>query len=120
MTVKHVEDIPRETVTAGTGTYRQVLIGPSEAPHFAMRRFMMEPGGGMPKHDNTVEHQQYVLQGQARVGIGDEVFEVKPGDVVYIPAGIPHWYQAVGDESFEFLCIVPNLPDEIRILNSGT
>ena len=117
MTVKHARNIPRVTVTVGTHTERQVLIGPDEAPHFAMRRFIMEPGGGMPAHTNTVEHEQYVLRGRAKIGIGDEVVEVEEDDVVFIPAGTPHWYRAEGDEPFEFICVVPNRPDEIQLLD---
>ena len=120
MTVKRVADVASEPVNAGTGTRRQVLIGPDEAPSFAMRRFIMEPGGGMPKHTNTVEHEQYVLTGQARIGIGDDVVDVGPGSVVYIPAGTPHWYAVEGDERFEFLCVVPNRPDRIEIIDETT
>ena len=116
MAVRNADSIPSETVKAGTGTVRQVLIGADEAPNFAMRRFIMQPGGGMPKHTNAVEHEQYVLRGRARIGIGDEVLEVREDDVVYIPAGVPHWYEVEGAEPFEFICIVPNAPDKIDIL----
>ena len=109
-------ELPRETVTSGTSTTRQVLIGPQEAPNFAMRKFTMDPGGGMPPHTNTVEHEQYVLRGRARIGLGENVVEVKEGDVLFIPAGLPHWYQALGDEPFEFLCVVPNGPDRIELV----
>lgn len=115
MSVKHADEIPVEAVRAGTDTTRQVLISPTEGPHFAMRRFRMEPGGGMPRHTNTVEHEQYVLRGRARVAIGDEVIQVSADDVVFIPAGVPHSYEALGDEPFEFLCVVPNLPDRIEL-----
>jgi quercetin dioxygenase-like cupin family protein len=114
--LKHSEEIPRESVANATATTRQVLIGSGEAPNFALRRFVMQPGGGMPRHTNTVEHEQYVLSGSARVGIGDEVVEARSGDVVFIPAGTPHWYRVQGDEPFEFLCVVPNLPDEMKIV----
>jgi quercetin dioxygenase-like cupin family protein len=118
MPVRHVDTLPAEEVTAGTGTKRQVLIGPDEGPNFAMRRFIMEPGGGMPMHTNTVEHEQYVLRGGARIQIGDDVHQVKAGDVVYIPAGVPHTYEAdQGDEAFEFLCVVPNGPDTIELVD---
>jgi quercetin dioxygenase-like cupin family protein len=116
MTVKHVNDVPVEPIAAGNGASRQVLIGPEVGPNFAMRRFMMEPGGGIPAHTNTVEHEQYVLRGRARIGVGREEFDVEAGNVLYIPAGMPHWYSVVGDEPFEFLCMVPNLPDEIEML----
>jgi quercetin dioxygenase-like cupin family protein len=116
--VKHADDVTAQAVTAGRDTTRQMLIGPDEGPHFALRRFIMQPGGGMPKHTNTVEHEQYVLRGRARIGIGDQVHDVRAGDVVYIPAGTPHWYEAQPGEPFEFLCVVPNLPDKTEILGS--
>jgi len=119
MPVRAADSVPAEGVRAGRETQIQVLIGPHEGPNFALRRFTMQPGGGMPRHTNVVEHEQYVLRGRARIGIGDEVFEVKQDDVVYIPAGVPHWYEAAGDEPFEFLCVVPNRPDRIEVLQGG-
>ncbi len=116
MSVKSANEVASEPVGAGEGTTRQVLIGPDEGPNFALRRFIMEPGGGMPRHTNTVEHEQYVLRGRARIGIGDDVIEVHADDVVFIPAGSPHWYQTLGEEPFEFLCVVPNAPDRIEVL----
>jgi quercetin dioxygenase-like cupin family protein len=117
MPVRHADTLPAEAVQAGTGTTRQVLIGPDEGPNFALRRFIMQPGGGMPMHTNTVEHEQYVLRGSARVEIGGEVHHVRAGDVVFIPAGVPHNYRADdGVEPFEFLCVVPNQPDTIELV----
>jgi quercetin dioxygenase-like cupin family protein len=116
MSVRQADSMPAQEVTAGTATKVQVLIGPDQGPNFAMRRFVMEPGGGMPLHTNKVEHEQYVLSGSARVQIGDDVHHVKAGDVVYIPGGVPHNYDA-GDDGFEFLCVVPNQPDEIELVN---
>jgi quercetin dioxygenase-like cupin family protein len=115
--VQHVDAFTAEPVSGGRATTRQVLIGPDVGPNFAMRRFIMEPGGGMPLHTNEVEHEQYVLRGSARVRIGEDVHHVRAGDVVYIPGGTPHSYDAdAGDEPFEFLCIVPNRPDQVRIV----
>lgn len=71
----------------------------------------------MPKHTNTVEHEQYVLRGRARIGLGENVVEVREGDVLFIAAGLPHWYEALGDEPFEFLCVVPNAPDTIELVD---
>jgi quercetin dioxygenase-like cupin family protein len=116
MSVKHMREVEATVVPSGVKTTRQVLISAQEGPNFAMRRFIMEPGGGMPRHTNTVEHEQYVLGGQARIGIGEETFDVKKGDVVFIPGGMPHWYQNTGDDAFEFLCVIPNLPDVTTIL----
>jgi quercetin dioxygenase-like cupin family protein len=117
--VKHAAAVERQPVAAGTATERQVLLGAADgAPHFAMRRFLMGAGGGMPRHTNTVEHQQYVLRGRARVGVGEAVHEVGPDDVLYIPAGTPHFYEVV-EAPFEFLCVVPDAPDRIEVLGAA-
>lgn len=117
--VTSADTIPKKPVQAGSGTSMQVLIGSGDAPNFAMRRFIMEPGGGIPNHTNCVEHEQFVLSGKAKIGIGEVVYEVKSGDVVFIPKGVPHWYKTEGDGPFEFLCVVPNIPDHIEILEKG-
>jgi quercetin dioxygenase-like cupin family protein len=114
--VKRAESLGLKDVAAGTATQMQVLIGPEDgAPHFAMRRFVMGRGGGIPTHTNKVEHEQYVLRGRAEVGIGDKVHDVRSGDVLYIPAGAPHYYRVI-EAPFEFLCLVPNAPDQLEIL----
>ncbi|MBI5823282.1 MAG: cupin domain-containing protein [Chloroflexi bacterium] len=119
MTVKHTNEVEAKNVAAGKDTTIQVLISSQEGPNFALRKFSMLPGGGMPRHTNEVEHEQYVLRGHAKIGIGDESYEVKSGDVVFIPAGAIHFYENVGEESFEFLCIVPNKEDTITIVDEA-
>lgn len=117
--VKRAEAVERKAVAAGKATEVQVLVGPADgAPNFALRRFIMGEGGGMPRHTNAVEHEQYVLTGRARITVGDDVHEVSAGNTLYIPAGMPHSYEVL-DGPFEFLCIVPNSPDTITILDEG-
>lgn len=114
--VRRAEQVERTPVAAGRATEVQVLVGAEDgAPNFAMRRFVMGKDGGMPRHTNRVEHEQYVLRGRARVSVGDDVHEVSAGDVLYIPAGTPHDYRVL-EPPFEFLCMVPNQPDAITIL----
>jgi quercetin dioxygenase-like cupin family protein len=117
MSVKHVTDVEAKNVAAGRDTTIQVLISAQEGPNFAMRKFAMQPGGGMPMHTNTVEHEQYVLRGHARIGIAGELYEVHAGDVVFIPEGVPHFYENIGEEPFEFLCLIPNKEDKVSIVD---
>ncbi len=117
--VKRAADVPGKEVAAGRATRIQVLLGEADgAPHFTMRRFVMGEGGGMPRHTNQVEHEQYVVRGRARIAIGEAVHEVAAGDVLYIPAGTPHCYDVL-EAPFEFLCLVPNAPDRIDILDAS-
>lgn len=120
MSVKHAHDVDARDVVAGRDTTIQVLISAREGPNFALRRFTMEKGGGMPRHTNTVEHEQYVLRGRARISIGAEIFEVGSGDVVFIPEGVVHSYENLGEEPFEFLCIIPNKEDKITIVDEAS
>ncbi len=116
MSVKHIQDIPTEPVPNATGVTKAVLISAEEAPNFAMRKFSIEPGGSMPLHTNKVEHEQYVLRGKARVRLGEEIFEVSAGDIVFIPADFPHYYVNITDAPFEFICLVPNREDVTTLL----
>ena len=119
MTIKHASDVEAKDVVAGKDTTIQVLISAREGPNFALRRFTMQEGGGMPRHTNTVEHEQYVLRGRATITIGDETHHVEAGDVVFIPEGVVHSYQNTGQEPFEFLCITPNKEDKITIVDEA-
>ncbi len=117
--VRPAHEVPARPVAAGTGTTMQVLVGPDQgAPNFVLRRFIMEDGGGMPLHTNDVEHEQFVLTGRAKIRVGDAVHEVAAGHTLYIPAGAPHSYQVV-DGPFEFLCIVPNRPDQVHLVTEA-
>lgn len=116
MFVKHTHEIESTPVKDGVEVSRKILISPAEGPNFAMRSFTIQTGGRLVKHKNMVEHEQYILAGKAELGIGDAVFTVQKGDVVFIPAEAPHYYTNLGDEPFEFLCMVPNRDDKLTIL----
>jgi len=113
--VKPAGSITAKPVCRGRDTRIQVLVGPEEAPNFSLRRFIMQPGGGMPLHTNQVEHEQYVLRGSAQMRIGEQIYKVRAGDSIFVPAGVPHDYQA-GQAGFEFICVVPNGPDRIELV----
>ncbi len=117
MSVKNMDDLPLEPLSVGAKTSKQVLISDQEGPNFAMRRFVIEAGGFMPMHTNTVEHEQFCIGGKAKVIIGDEKVIVQKNNVVFIPANVPHCYKTIGDEAFEFLCLIPNQEDIIEIVD---
>ena len=118
--VRRGEAIEYESVEAAAGLRKGVLIDESDgAPNFAMRRFVLEPGAEVPRHTNEVEHEQYVLEGEYVVGIGDEEHVVTPGDSLLIPAGAVHWYRNEGDERGAFLCAVPNGDDTIELVETN-
>lgn len=117
-TVRPAATVPLVEVAAGTGTAMHLLVGPQQGETtFALRRFVMQAGGGMPLHTNLVEHQQYVLRGRARIRIGDDAHDVAAGHTLFIPAGVPHAYDVV-EGPFEFICVVPDRPDQVRLVGA--
>lgn len=115
---KNIGAIDAAPQAAGAGVSMKMLLSPDESPNFAMRNFVIEAGGHMPLHTNAVEHEQYVLSGRARVQLGDKTIEAVAGDVLLIPAGVPHSYVTLGDEAYSFLCLVPKAEDRIEIVAS--
>ncbi|WP_058367683.1 cupin domain-containing protein [Haloparvum sedimenti] len=110
-------EIEYEVVGAADGMGKGVLIGEEHgAPNFALRKFLIEPDGTVPRHTNEVEHVQYVLAGDYVVGIGDEEHRVGPGDSLLIPAGVEHWYENDGTTRAAFLCTVPHGDDAIELV----
>jgi quercetin dioxygenase-like cupin family protein len=110
---KHINHIEAVAQKAGEGVSMKMLLSSEESPNFAMRNFIIASGGHMPLHTNEVEHEQYVLSGRAMVQIGDKIVEAKAGDIFLLPAGVAHSYKTIGNESYSFLCLVPNKQDNI-------
>ncbi len=109
MSIKQAGKVPSQKVEKAVSTEIAWLVDRHDgAPNFEMRKFTIKPGGSIPKHYHPdIEHEQYVLKGKYKVGIGEKLHEVKAGDSIYIPSGTTHWYQNPGKEDAEFLCIVP-------------
>jgi quercetin dioxygenase-like cupin family protein len=113
---RNIASVDATALTAGQGVSMKMLLSPEESPHFAMRNFTIAAGGSMPLHTNTVEHEQFVLGGRARVQLGEQIIEAKPGDVLLIPAGVPHSYATLGSEPYSFLCLVPKAEDRVELI----
>ena len=111
--VRSVESVEAVTVPRCRGASLKVLLGPeSGVPNFITRQFTLEPGGRIPCHrHDDIEHEQVVLAGTMAIGLDAREMEVGPGDSVFIPAGVGHWYENRGSEAVRFLCVVPRTDD---------
>jgi quercetin dioxygenase-like cupin family protein len=111
--VTHYSQVPAQEVgpDAPGVTIRSVIDSEHDgAPNYALRVLEVEPGGHTPEHEHPWEHENYVLEGQGRVLIGDEWHEIGPGSVVFVPAKMRHTYANAGDTPLKFLCGIP-VPD---------
>ena len=61
-------------------------------------------GQGPPLHVHTREDETvYVLAGKVRWKLGDELSTSDPGSFVFIPRGVPHTWQVIGNEEGRML-----------------
>ena len=60
--------------------------------------------GKIPKHMHPKEnHFVYIFKGRAKGTVGDVVVEVTAGQLVAIPAGVPHSFERIGDTPVEII-----------------
>jgi mannose-6-phosphate isomerase-like protein (cupin superfamily) len=57
-----------------------------------------------PHYHPRTEEIYYILVGQARMRIGDEIATVGPGDAIAITPGLVHQITNTGQETLTFLC----------------
>lgn len=111
MIVEHQQDIEAEQVEmegAENVTIQWLIDDTRGAPTFAMRRFVVGPGGHTPLHDHPWEHEIYVLRGEgALVDEDGEEHSLSPSRFAYVPAGETHQFKNVGSDDFVFLCMIP-------------
>ncbi len=85
-----------------------VMVGKEDgAPNFAIRQIVVEPAGCTPRHSHDYEHEVVVLEGNGEVFFEGQERPIKPGDVVYVPAGQEHQFRATGKTPMRFLCVTP-------------
>ncbi len=87
-----------------------MLVESEGAPSFALRRFVLGPGGSTPRHTHPWEHEVFVLAGRATVCAQGGEHELAPGMAVLVAPGEEHQFYCGPDEGVEFLCLVPNGP----------
>lgn len=90
---------------------KQVLIGKGDgAPNFEVRLFTIPPGGKSSLDEHAHDHGVLIINGRARVMLGESFEEIQAGDIVYIPSWERHQFENLSDEPFSFLCIIPPKP----------
>lgn len=71
------------------------------------------PGGGSPsgRHVHDVDQLLFVLEGVVGAEVDGVEVEAHPGDLVVIPAGVPHRNWAVGDAPATHVEVKAPAPD---------
>lgn len=91
-----------------TAATKQVLIGKNDgANNFAIRFFTIPPRSFSNLDQHSHDHGVMIMNGRARVMLGDRFEEVEAGDVIYIEGWERHQFENLTDEPMTFLCVIP-------------
>jgi quercetin dioxygenase-like cupin family protein len=61
--------------------------------------FTYRPGTIFTEHQHAQDKCDGVLAGTLRISVGDAVFDLGPGDRLYVPAGTRHAAEVVGEKT---------------------
>jgi 3-isopropylmalate dehydrogenase len=81
-----------EPVSRGSGVRTLPYVGRWNAEGNKVTTGITEfpAGAGLPLHTHNVEESVLILEGQATAVIGEDSFDLEPGDATWAPAGVPH------------------------------
>ena len=82
--------------------YKQVLEGVSiktlvHGEKTLLTEFQLGKGKVLPRHSHLYEQTGYLVSGRIRLIIGEETFEVEPGDSWCIPGHVEHGAEPLED-----------------------
>lgn len=111
MYIGSINEVPMDDVSKvipGTrGFYIQWLVTRDKGSYaYAVRRFIVKPGGRMPLHSHKYTEAVVLLKGRLRVRIGDVTRELGPGDFFFTAQYEPHALENIGDSDAEFICVI--------------
>jgi quercetin dioxygenase-like cupin family protein len=88
------DDLPREELNPQIG--RRFITGDS----MMIAHIYLAKGAVVPKHEHVNEQLTYVIEGLLRFSLGDggsQIVDVAAGEVLQIPAHLPHSAEALED-----------------------
>lgn len=81
----------------GVATIPYVGQWNSESCNVTTGQTQFRVGTGLPLHSHNVEESVLVLEGLATVQIGDQSYDLVPGQATWVPAHVPHRFFNRGD-----------------------
>jgi len=102
----------RDVITALDDTEVRELINPEHdlldlVLTYSLAHAMLKPGEkSLPHRFHEASEVYYILKGHGIMHINDEIEEVSPGDMIYIPPQAVQWIESEGPDNLEFLCVV--------------
>jgi quercetin dioxygenase-like cupin family protein len=72
------------------------LMGVLEQEGYEVAVYAYRQGTVFPEHEHAQEKCDAVVEGFLRISVGETVYDLKPGDRLYLPAGTRHSAEVIG------------------------
>ncbi len=69
----------------------------------SLQKSELAPGAENVKHVHNNEWLGYILDGEGMAWVGDQQFEIKEGDAIFVPPNVPHKWKNTGNKPLIFL-----------------
>jgi quercetin dioxygenase-like cupin family protein len=80
----------------------QNMVPPAVQPPIKMDWVVLEPGIVTNEEIHPINKVFSVVAGKGQVFVGDEIVDLKKGDVIWCPTMLPHHFAASKNEALEF------------------
>lgn len=119
MDVKNIDEVEAFTTADGSEIRELLAHRNSSIRKQSLAEARLKPGQKTtPHHHPQTEEIYYILTGQARMQLADELRDVRVGDAIAIPPGVSHQITNTGEEMLIFLCCcAPGYEHEDTILH---
>lgn len=105
MDVKNLNEVPAFITKDGSEIRELLSYRNSCIRNQSLAEARLPPGGSTQGHHHIkTEEIYYILEGFARMQVGDEIRDVGPGDAIAIPPGVYHQITNTGTTTLRFLC----------------
>jgi quercetin dioxygenase-like cupin family protein len=72
------------------------LMGVLEREGYEVAVYAYRQGTVFPEHEHAQGKCDAVVEGFLRISVGETVYDLKPGDRLYLPAGTRHCAEVIG------------------------
>jgi len=105
MDIRSLETVPAFTTKDGSEIRELLAPRNSAIRNQSLAEARLAPGMSTQDHCHRVaEEIYYITHGQGRMRVGEECHEVRAGDAVAIPPGVPHKLWNTGSGPLRLLC----------------
>lgn len=105
MDIQNIDRVPAFTTLDGSEIRELLAHRNSSIRNQSLAEARLAPGQSTTAHYHPKSEEiYYILTGEGRMRLGDEVRQVGPGDAIAIPPGMVHQLTNTGGEVLKLLC----------------